>query len=46
MEHMVVDYFNHLGASLDWWVALIAGLPFPIWIALVILGSLYVLERR
>jgi len=36
----------HTAHTFELWVALLSGLPFPIWFGLALLVTLYVIEKR
>ncbi len=38
MGQAVADYFQHMAFAFDWWVAVIASLPGPIWVVVMVLG--------
>jgi hypothetical protein len=38
MGQAFADYFQHMAFAFDWWVAVIASLPGPIWVVVMVLG--------
>ena len=46
MGQAIADMLTHTAHTMDFWIGLIAGLPFPVWCALMVIGVLYVLEKN
>jgi hypothetical protein len=45
MEQVLLEQLHRYTYAFDWWVNLIASLPFPVWCALMIICVLYIIEK-